>query len=81
MYYVYILKNEEGRYYIGSTSNIEKRLKKHNAGGSKWTSRYRPWNLTYSENFELKTNAIRREKQIKSYKGGNEFKKMINSVK
>ncbi len=78
MYYIYILVNSSEKYYVGSTSQIGKRLKKHNDGGAIWTKKYRPWKLIYSEEFELKSEAVKREKQIKAYKGGNAFKKLVN---
>jgi len=37
--------------YIGYTTNLEERLKKHNWGGSKHTTRHRPWELVLSLNF------------------------------
>ncbi|MFA3783790.1 GIY-YIG nuclease family protein [Melioribacteraceae bacterium 4301-Me] len=50
MYYTYILKSQfNGTYYKGSTSDLEKRLKFHNAGKSKYTKKYRPWKLHYYE--------------------------------
>jgi len=77
MYYVYVIDNEKGTYYIGVTSNIDERLKKHNHFGSEWTKRKGPWRLVIKEEFEDKKEALRRERQIKSYKGGNAFKKLI----
>lgn len=77
MYFVYILKGLNNKYYIGSTSDLNKRIARHNRGGSVWTKRYKPWVLVRKEEFESKNKAIEREKQIKSYKGGNEFKKLI----
>lgn len=78
MYCAYILKSEKtDRYYIGSTNNIESRLKRHNNGRNKSTKLGIPWKLVYSENFSTKQEAYRREFQIKSYKNGNVFKKLI----
>ncbi|MDO8269107.1 MAG: GIY-YIG nuclease family protein [Candidatus Levybacteria bacterium] len=77
MYYLYILKNQTGKYYIGSTINVSERLKRHNSGGSNWTSKYKPWDLVYIEEFGTKSEAIKREKVVKSYKGGNAFFKLI----
>jgi putative endonuclease len=78
MYYVYILRGLNNKHYIGSTSSLEKRIARHNRGGSIWTRKYKPWILTYKEEFENKIEAIRRERQIKSYKGENELKKLLN---
>jgi len=77
MYFVYVLKNPSNKHYIGLTSNIEKRLKKHNTGSGRWTKYKGPWELAYHESFEYKKDAAKRECEIKSYKGGNAFKKLI----
>jgi len=62
-YYAYILKSEHtGKYYIGSTSNLEDRLKRHNEGRSKYTKSGIPWELLYSEQHLNRSSAIRREK-------------------
>ena len=79
MYFTYILKSiPTGKFYIGSTSNLEKRLERHNKGGSLWTKRYKPWIIVFSQKFNTRSEAIIREKEIKNYKGGNEFKELIN---
>ena len=63
MYFVYIIRSECGRFYTGSTENLEKRLDKHNGGFSKWTARYKNWKLVYHESFFLRTEALIREKK------------------
>ena len=79
MWHVYILKSlKDGRFYIGSTSNLEARINRHNAGGNISTKNRRPLKLIYSEIYQSKHEALRREKQIKSYKGGEGFKKIIS---
>ena len=80
MYYVYILKNEQGKYYIGySSKRPEERVIEHNQSKSRWTRDKGPWQLLCSESYNTKEEAFRREKQIKSYKGGRAFKKLIES--
>lgn len=79
MYHVYILKSLKTRkHYIGSTINIEKRLKKHNVHSNKSTKQGIPWILIYKEEFPTKQQAYKREYQIKRYKGGQAFKKLIS---
>ncbi|MCB2204633.1 GIY-YIG nuclease family protein [bacterium] len=69
MYYVYILESvPTGRYYIGSTKDIEHRLRKHNAGHSVATKAYRPWRLVHQEEFLSRGDALRREYEIKRHK-------------
>lgn len=79
MNFVYIIKNEKGRYYVGSTANIEKRLYYHNSGKNRSTKGKGPWKLVYKEEYSDKQNAVKREKQIKSFKGGEAFKKLLEN--
>lgn len=80
MYYVYIIKSQNhSRYYTGYTNNITDRLEHHNSGATKSTKPYRPWILVYTEQFKNKKLAWLREKQIKKFKGGEAFKKLVNS--
>ena len=77
-YYVYILRSlYDNKYYIGSTSNLEARLAFHNAGLQRSTKNRLPFVLIHSEEFSTKEMALKREKQIKSYKGGQGFLKLI----
>ena len=65
-YFVYILQSElDFSYYKGFTENYSERLKQHNAGFSLYTSRKIPWKLVYVEEHVLKTNALKREKNLK----------------
>jgi putative endonuclease len=80
MFYVYIIKSREGKYYIGSTDNIEYRLQLHNSKKfPAWTNRYNEWKLVYSESFDSRSNALKREKTIKNMKGGLQFKSLVGS--
>ena len=78
MYTVYVLKSDiDERYYIGYSNNVEQRLHKHNTGGTKSTRPYRPWKIVYTETFLEKRAAWLRERQIKSYKSGEAFRKLV----
>ena len=78
MYFVYVLQSlKDGRYYIGSSANVELRLAYHNSGKQRSTKHRIPFKLVYSETLSTKSEALKREKQIKSYKGGNVFKALI----
>ena len=80
MFYVYIIKSDEGKYYTGSTCNIEKRINQHNSRQFRgWTNRYSNWKLVHSEIFDTRTEALKREKEIKRMKGGIQFKLLIGS--
>ena len=77
-YFVYILQSDQdSKYYIGSTKDLEKRLDSHNRGSVKSTRHRRPLKLLYFEEFENRTSAVRREREIKSYKGGQAFKELL----
>ena len=66
-YIVYILFSDKySKHYTGFTSNLEMRLKSHNEFGHDWTSKYRPWKLIYSKEFDDKKAAIEHEKWLKS---------------
>jgi len=80
MYCVYIIQSQSsGRYYTGYTSNIRQRLRHHNSGANTSTSKRGPWIIVHSEKFADKTTAWLREQQIKKYKGGEAFKKLLLS--
>ena len=70
MYHAYVLKSDSFEVlYKGHTSDLEKRLKAHNEGKSPYTRNKGPWRLVYSESFNTKSEAIKREKFFKSGKG------------
>lgn len=67
MYYVYFLKSlRNNDLYIGSTENVFNRLKKHNLGEVKSTQFYRPWELLGFEEFKTRSEAVRRERFLKT---------------
>ncbi len=78
--HLYILKSKtRNGYYIGITSLIPKeRLRYHNNGKVKSTKHYKPWVLVHTERYKDYKSARTREKQIKSWHGGNAFKKLIS---
>ncbi len=81
MFYVYILQSKkDNRYYIGYTSDLKARLDFHNSGRQRSTRHRIPFELIYYEEFQTKQEALKREKEIKSYKGGNSFKKLAGRV-
>jgi putative endonuclease len=80
-YYVYILQSQKDhKYYIGSTSNVDARLKFHNSGLQRSTRNRTPFRLVLFEDCEIKEKALKREKQIKSWKGGEAFKRLIHGM-
>ncbi len=78
MHTTYILQNDTTKkHYIGSTDDLIRRLDEHNRGQTKSTRQKGEWKLIYKEEYNSKIEAINREKQIKSYKGGNAFKRLV----
>ena len=81
MYILYIIKSEaKERHYTGVTKNIKERLQRHNQGRNKSTRNHRPWKVIYTENLNTKLEALKREKQIKSWKKGEAFKKLLKQA-
>ena len=66
--YVYILKCANGKFYTGSTNDLEKRLAEHNMGeGANFTKKNLPVELVYTEEFSRIEDAFYREKQIQGW--------------
>lgn len=67
-HFVYIVRCSDNSLYTGYTNNIEVRINKHNAGkGAKYTKTRRPVVLVYQEMYETKSEALRREYEIKTF--------------
>ena len=78
-YYVYILYSESlGKYYIGSTSDVENRLKKHLSNHKGYTSKAKDWSIAYKEEFQTNPEAMFRERQIKKWKSSKKIEDLIN---
>jgi putative endonuclease len=76
VYRVYVLQNREGRFYIGLTDDLLRRIHQHNSGASRWTKRKGPWILRWqSEELSL-SDARRLENALKRQKRGTGFFRM-----
>lgn len=76
MNYVYILKCKDDTLYTGWTNSLERRIKIHNEGkGAKYTRGRLPVELVYFEQFLTKSEALKREFEIK--KMSREEKKLL----
>lgn len=68
-YFIYILRCADGTLYTGYTNDLEARVKDHNGEtkkiGAKYTRGRRPVKLVYSESFKTKSEAMKREVEIK----------------
>ena len=68
-YFVYVigsLKNSKPKTYVGSTKDLNERLKKHNSGKGAKSTRGRKWKIIYHEIFNSKEKAMRREYYLKN---------------
>jgi putative endonuclease len=79
MFTVYVLYSpSSNKTYTGYTSDIDSRLRSHNVMANKgFTVKYRPWVLIYSEEFSTKTDAIKRENELKTGKGRTFIKGIV----
>ena len=79
-WFTYILYSRKiDRYYVESTNDLKWRLERHNMGWGKFTKRGIPWKLVYSERFNTKAEALKREREIKKRKSRKYTEKLINA--
>ena len=75
---VYILQSEKDvTYYIGYTTDLNRRLTEHNSGKSIYTSGKIPWEVVYYEIFPTKTEALKREKFLKKQRNRTFYENLI----
>ena len=79
---VYILFSKDyDKTYVGFTSNLIERFKSHNYLSKKgYTIKFRPWKVIYVEFFTTKSEALKREKLLKSGKGREFIKEIISKL-
>ncbi len=79
MFTVYVLHSKSfDKIYIGFTSNLVQRLISHNELGKKgWTIKFRPWVLIHKEEFDFKSEAMKREKELKTAAGRTFVRSLI----
>ena len=78
MVYLYILQNEKGELYFGSTNDLKRRIFEHSSGKSNFT-KGSSWKLMYYEAYLSKTDARQREHQIKYH--GQAKRRLKNRLK
>ena len=67
-HFIYIVRCKDGSLYTGYAKYIEQRIAKHNSGqGAKYTKIRRPVELVYQEMFNTKSEALKREYEIKTF--------------
>jgi len=79
-FFVYILQSmKDFSFYVGQCDDLDCRMSKHSEGMSKYTSSKRPWRLVYFEMYESRSEALKREKQIKNMKSKIYIQNLINN--
>ncbi|MEK7187862.1 MAG: GIY-YIG nuclease family protein [Patescibacteria group bacterium] len=77
-FYVYVLESlREKKSYIGSTVDLNRRLKEHNSGNNFSTKPFRPWQLVHIEGYRDQEDALRRERYLKTNQGSRAPKRML----
>ena len=67
--FVYILYSASyDKYYIGHTSDMDRRINEHNGDDAGWTKSYQPWEIAHKERCSDRLTAIEKEKYLKSLK-------------
>ena len=83
MFYVYGVYNKKNnKIYIGQTEDLDQRVRLHNDKEFKksYTARFDgEWILVYKEELETRAEALKKEKQLKSYRGRQFIKNLIYS--
>jgi len=80
MFTVYILySNSLDKYCVGCTNDLERRLSEHNRKKRKFTDSGIPWCLVHQEKYKLKSDAMKRERFIKSQKSRQYILSLLSS--
>ncbi|OGZ00334.1 MAG: hypothetical protein A2946_01770 [Candidatus Liptonbacteria bacterium RIFCSPLOWO2_01_FULL_53_13] len=78
MYFVYILQSKKtGKYYTEFSNDPMRRLVEHNAGRTKSLRNQIPLEIIKIEEYAFYEEARARERQIKRFKSGEAFKKLV----
>jgi putative endonuclease len=73
VYRVYILQNREGRFYLGLTDDVLRRVREHNNGRSQWTKTRGPWSVVWQSQELTLTEARKLENRLKRQGRGKGF--------
>lgn len=77
VYYLYILHCSDGSLYTGITTDINKRINVHNSGkGSKYVFSHKPFKLVYKEKLGNRSEASKRECEIKKWSRGEKIERL-----
>ena len=79
-FFVYILSNPAGNLYVGQTADLDARVRDHNRTDEtkgKFTRKNGPWQLLWSEPHPTRASAMRREREIKSWKSSRTIRERL----
>jgi len=76
-----MLENASARHYVGITTDPARRLAEHNAGSAKSTRPFGPWKTIYTEEFESRSEACKREWFLKHAEGRKEKLSIIKEYR
>jgi len=79
--YVYVLQMSNGKYYVGSTDDVERRYRDHQRGNTPSTKIYRPLQLIAYKTYNSLAEARKAEKYIKSCKSRAKIEEFIEENK
>ncbi|MBU6232216.1 GIY-YIG nuclease family protein [Patescibacteria group bacterium] len=82
MPFLYILQSEKtGRYYVGSTNDLKRRLNEHNSGQTRSLSHQRPLMIVFFQEYETMLLARRAEAKLKNFKSRKILDRIIKEGK
>jgi putative endonuclease len=73
IYRVYVLQNDQSKFYIGLSDNVTRRVAQHNSGQSRWTKERGPWTIVWQSEVLSLTTARRLENRLKRQGRGKGF--------
>lgn len=77
MFYFYVIENQDGQLYLGSTNDLKRRLKEHVTGKS-FATKGSDWKLIYYEAYNSESDARTREQRIKGF--GQAYRQLKNRI-
>jgi len=80
MFWVYLLQNPDGKFYVGQTDDLQVRVTNHNRTDKicgKFTRKNGPWLLVWSETHSDRSSAMQREREIKSWKSARTIRERL----
>lgn len=81
MYFLYILLCSDNSLYTGITNDLDKRMESHRKGlGSKYVRARLPFKIIYQKQFENRSEALKREAEVKGWKRQEKIARLLLNV-